>query len=81
MGSEMCIRDRTRRTPCWPHPLHFQAEPALKQARKPDAQALAALRKACARTHPAPMTIDAGPLPGKAGALVLDVRATEVTTC
>lgn len=71
----------TRRTPCWPHPLHFQAEPALKQARKPDAQALAALRKACARTHPAPMTIDAGPLPGKAGALVLDVRATEVTTC
>lgn len=31
----------TRRTPCWPHPLQFQAEPALKQAWKADAQALA----------------------------------------
>lgn len=68
-------------TPPWPHPLHFQAEHALKQARKAETQALAALRRACAKADPAPITIDADPLPGKAGALVLDVQATEVPAC
>ena len=70
-----------KRTPPWPHPLHFQAEPVLRQARKAEAQALAVLRKACAKADPAPITIDAAPLPGKAGALVLDVQATEVPAC
>lgn len=47
----------------WPHPDYAQADAALRHCRKSEAKALAALRKACASADPAPITIDAEPLP------------------
>lgn len=61
----------------WLHPLRMQAEAGLTAARQQEAQAKAALRKACTKADPATLTIDAEPLP--AGALVYDVQAKEVT--
>lgn len=58
------------------HPLRH-----LDLARKAEAQALAALRKACAKADPKPITVDAKPLPVKAHSLVVDVQAKEVPTC
>lgn len=72
---------RANRAPHALHPDYFKAGAALTQARKDEAQAKAALRKACAKADPAPLTIDAEPLPAKAGALVLDVKAKEVSAC
>lgn len=47
-----------KRVPEWPHAQHAAASRALDDARKAEAQAKAALRKACQRADPACMTID-----------------------
>ena len=70
------VRIATAKRADMPHPLG-----RLEQARKAESKAKAALRKACAKADPAPLTIDAEPLPAKAGALVLDVKAKEVSAC
>lgn len=56
------------------HPLRH-----LALARKAEAQALAALRKACAKADPKPITVEAKL--AQDAALVIDVQAKEVPTC
>lgn len=53
----------TKRVVQWPHPDYQQRQIALAHSRKAEAKALAALRKTCALADPAPVTIDAEPLP------------------